>query len=205
MITLEFLITSLIVVLIPGTGVIYTVSTGLVAGRRASLFAALGCTLGIVPHLLATVLGLAALLHSSALAFQALKYAGVAYLFYVAWATWRDRSAFAVEAGQAARSSASAVVIKAFLLNILNPKLTIFFLAFLPQFVTPDAARPLLQLFALSGVFMAMTFVVFVAYGLLAHAFRHAVIESPRVQAWLRRGFAAAFVGLGANLALSEK
>jgi len=205
MISLEFLITSLIVVLIPGTGVIYTVSTGLVAGRRASLFAALGCTLGIVPHLLATVLGLAALLHSSALAFQALKYAGVAYLFYVAWATWRDRSAFAVEAGQAARSSAAAVVIKAFLLNILNPKLTIFFLAFLPQFVTPDAARPLLQLFALSGVFMAMTLGVFVAYGLLAHAFRHAVIESPRVQAWLRRGFAAAFVGLGANLAWSEK
>jgi len=205
MISLEFLITSLIVVLIPGTGVIYTVSTGLVAGRRASLFAALGCTLGIVPHLLATVLGLAALLHSSALAFQALKYAGVAYLFYVAWATWRDRSAFAVEAGQVARSSASAVVIKAFLLNILNPKLTIFFLAFLPQFVVPGAARPLLQLFALSGVFMAMTFVVFVAYGLLAHAFRHAVIESPRVQAWLRRGFAAAFVGLGANLAWSEK
>jgi len=205
MIPPEFLVTSLIVVLIPGTGVIYTVSTGLVAGRRASLFAALGCTLGIVPHLLATVLGLAALLHSSALAFQTLKYAGVAYLFYVAWATWRDRSAFAVEAGQAARSSASAVVIKAFLLNILNPKLTIFFLAFLPQFVTPDAARPLLQLFALSGVFMAMTFVVFVAYGLLAHAFRHAVIESPRVQAWLRRGFAAAFVGLGANLAWSEK
>lgn len=205
MIPPEFLVTSLIVVLIPGTGVIYTISTGLVAGRRASLFAALGCTLGIVPHLLATVLGLAALLHSSALAFQALKYAGVAYLFYVAWATWRDRSAFAVEAGQAARSSASAVVIKAFLLNILNPKLTIFFLAFLPQFVTPGAARPLLQLFALSGVFMAMTFVVFVAYGLLAHAFRHAVIESPRVQAWLRRGFAAAFVGLGANLAWSEK
>jgi len=205
MITLEFLITSLIVVLIPGTGVIYTVSTGLVAGRRASLFAALGCTLGIVPHLLATVLGLAALLHSSALAFQTLRYAGVAYLFYVAWATWRDRSAFAVEAGLAVRSSAAAVAIKAFLLNILNPKLTIFFLAFLPQFVVPGAARPLLQLFALSGVFMAMTFVVFVAYGLLAHAFRHAVIESPRVQAWLRRGFAAAFVGLGANLALSEK
>lgn len=205
MITLEFLITSLIVVLIPGTGVIYTVSTGLVAGRRASLFAALGCTAGIVPHLLATVLGLAALLHSSALAFQALKYVGVAYLFYVAYATWRDRSAFAVEAGLAVRSSAAAVAIKAFLLNILNPKLTIFFLAFLPQFVVPGTSWPLLQLFALSGVFMAMTFVVFVAYGLLAHAFRHAVIESPRVQAWLRRGFAAAFVGLGANLALSEK
>ena len=204
MITLEFLVTSLIVVLIPGTGVVFTISTGIAQGRRASVFAAIGCTAGIVPHLLATVLGLAALMHTSALAFQALKYAGVAYLLYLALMTWRDQTAFAVERDAAARS-ATSLMVKAVLLNILNPKLTIFFLAFLPQFVTPDVARPLLQLFALSGVFMAMTLGVFVAYGLLAHAFRHAVIESPRVQAWLRRGFAAAFVGLGANLAWSEK
>lgn len=204
MITLEFLITSLVVVLIPGTGVIYTVSTGLVQGRRASVFAALGCTAGIVPHLLATILGLAALMHTSALAFQVLKVAGVAYLLYVAWATWRDKSAFAVDETPSA-STAAGLVVKAFLLNILNPKLTIFFLAFLPQFVRPDTGEPLLQLLALSAVFMAMTFVVFVAYGLLAHGFRHAVIESPRVQSWLRRGFAASFAGLGANLALTEK
>jgi threonine/homoserine/homoserine lactone efflux protein len=204
MITVEFLITSLIVVLVPGTGVVYTVSTGLIQGRRASVFAALGCTAGILPHLLATVLGLAALMHTSALAFQILKYAGVAYLLYVAYATWTDTAALAVDAGSA-RSTAVGLMIKAVLLNILNPKLTIFFLAFLPQFVEPDASSPLAQLLGLSAVFMAMTFAVFVAYGLLAHAFRRAVVESPRVQAWLRRGFAVSFAGLGINLALAER
>ncbi len=204
MLTTEFLFTSLIIVLIPGTGVVFTVSTGLAQGRRASIFASLGCTLGIVPHLLATVLGLAAVLHTSALAFQLVKYAGVAYLFYLAVATWRDRSAFTVQPVQA-KGGASGLVVKALQLNILNPKLTIFFLAFLPQFVQPGADSPLLQLLGLSGVFMAMTFGVFVLYGLLAHAFRRSVIESPRVQAWLRRGFAAAFVGLGTQLAMSDR
>jgi threonine/homoserine/homoserine lactone efflux protein len=202
--SVEFLITSLVVVLIPGTGVIYTVSTGLVQGRRASVYAALGCTAGIVPHLLATVLGLAAVMHTSALAFQLLKYAGVAYLFYVAYATWRDKSAFALD-GSLSRATASGVVIKAVLLNILNPKLTIFFLAFLPQFVEPGANQPLLPLLVLSAVFMAMTFAVFVVYGFVAHAFRRLVIESATVQRWLRYSFAAAFAGLGARLALSEK
>ena len=218
MITLEFLITSLIVVLIPGPGAVLTVSSGIVHGRRASVFTAIGCTAGILPHLLATVLGLAAVLHTSAVAFQALKYAGVAYLFYIAWATWRDTSAFELggdnpqNAGNAVYLSrgdsarrAFSLMTKAFLVNILNPKLTIFFLAFLPQFVEPNAASPLAQLLLLSGLFMAMTFAVFVVYGYLAHAFRKAVIESPRVQSWLRRSFAAAFAGLGVNLALSDK
>jgi threonine/homoserine/homoserine lactone efflux protein len=204
MFTAEFLITSLIVVLIPGTGVVFTVSTGLSQGRRASFFASIGCTLGIVPHLLATVLGLAAVMHTSAVAFQALKYAGVAYLFYLAVVTWRDRSAIAAQTVQG-KGGSLGLVIKAFLLNILNPKLTIFFLAFMPQFVEPGTASPLAQLLGLSAAFMAMTFGVFVIYGLLAHAFRTAVIESPRVQAWLRRGFAAAFAGLGTQLALSER
>ncbi len=204
MITVEFLITSLIVILIPGTGVVLTVSAGLVQGRRASVFSALGCTAGIVPHLLATVLGLAALMHTSAVAFQLLKYAGAVYLLYLAYATWKDKSAFVVE-GARSRSTAMGLVAKAFLLNILNPKLTIFFLAFLPQFVAPGASSPLAQLLLLSGVFMAMTFAVFVIYGLLAHAFSRTVIESPRVQSWLRRGFAATFASLGAKLAFSER
>ena len=204
MISIEFLITSLVVVLIPGTGVIYTVSTGLVQGRRASVYAALGCTAGIIPHLLATILGLAAIMHTSALAFQALKYAGVAYLFYIAYATWRDKSAFVVN-DSVSRVSPSGLVIKAFLLNILNPKLTIFFLAFLPQFVHAEARRPLVQLLVLSAIFMALTFTVFVGYGLLAHAFRKVVIESARVQRFLRYSFAAAFAGLGAKLAFSER
>ncbi|WP_312374225.1 LysE family translocator [Stutzerimonas nitrititolerans] len=202
--TTEFLITSLIVVLIPGTGVIFTVSAGLMQGRRAAFLASIGCTLGIIPHLLATVLGLAAVMHASALAFEVLKYAGVAYLLYLAVATWRDRSAFTVQSVKDGRGP-SGLVTKAFLLNILNPKLTIFFLAFLPQFVEPGSSSPSLQLLSLSAVFMLMTFAVFAVYGLLADTFRTAVIESARVQAWLRRGFAGAFAGLGAQLALSGR
>jgi threonine/homoserine/homoserine lactone efflux protein len=205
MITVDFLITSLIVVLIPGTGVVFTVSTGLLHGTRAGVYASLGCTAGIVPHLLAAVLGLAAVLHASALAFQVLKFAGVLYLLYLAFATWRDKSAFAVDAAASHPAGPWHLVVKAFLLNILNPKLSIFFLAFLPQFVSPDAASPLLHMGVLSAVFMAMTFAVFAVYGALANLFRQAVIESPRVQAGLRRAFAGAFAGLGVHLALSER
>lgn len=204
MISPEFLLTSLVVVLIPGTGVIYTVSTGLIQGRRASVWASLGCTAGILPHLAATTLGLAALMHASALAFQALKFAGVAYLFYLAFATWRDRSAFAVDAS-VSRASVGSLVTRGILLNILNPKLTLFFLAFLPQFVDSGASAPTMQLLTLSALFMGMTFAVFVVYGLVAHAFRRRVIESAQVQRWLKAGFAAAFAGLGAKLALSER
>lgn len=204
MLSVNFLVTCLIVVLIPGTGVIFTVSTGLTAGKRASVFAALGCTAGILPHLLTSVLGLSALLHTSALAFEVLRYAGVAYLLYLAYATWRDRSAFAMNDAPTA-TTARGLMIRGFLLNILNPKLTIFFLAFLPQFVTPGSISPAVQMLVLSAVFMAMTFAVFVIYGLLANGFRRAVIESPRVQNWLRRSFAAAFAGLGLNLAFAQR
>jgi threonine/homoserine/homoserine lactone efflux protein len=143
-------------------------------------------------------------MHTSAMAFQALKYAGVVYLFYLAYITWRDKAAFAIDKTPTT-ATAGQLIAKAFLLNILNPKLTIFFLAFLPQFIARDASAPLLQLLTLSGVFMAMTFAVFVVYGLLANAFRKAVIESPCVQAWLRRSFAAAFAGLAVDLAFSER
>jgi threonine/homoserine/homoserine lactone efflux protein len=204
MITLEFLITSLIVVLAPGTGVVYTVSTGIIQGRKASIFAALGCTAGIIPHLLATVLGLAAVMHTSALAFSILKYAGVAYLLYVAYATFKDRAAFAVDSS-VAKTSPKTLVSRAFLMNILNPKLTIFFLAFLPQFVNPTQYQPTAHLLILSAVFMLMTFVVFVFYGFVAHAFRRLVIESTKAQTLLRYGFSAAFAGLGAKLAFTEK
>ena len=204
MITTEFVLTALVVVLIPGTGVLFTITTGLSQGRRASVYAAVGCTAGIVPHLLATVFGLAALLHASAVAFQILKYAGVAYLFYIAYATWKDGSAFAVE-GSATVCTPWTLIGRAILLNILNPKLTLFFLAFLPQFVDPAATSPLGQLFVLSSLFMLMTLVVFVAYGFLAHCFRKQVLQSPRVQTLLRRSFATAFAGLATNLAFANR
>jgi threonine/homoserine/homoserine lactone efflux protein len=205
MIGLEFALTSLVVVLVPGSGVIYTVSTALLHGRRASIFASLGCTLGILPHLAATILGLAAVLHASALAFQLLRYAGAAYLMYMAVVTWRDRKAFTVHAVPAGVSaSGGAHVLRAFLLNILNPKLTIFFLAYLPQFVEPASGQPVTQLLTLSGAFMAMTLGVFVVYGLVAHAFRRRVAGSFRLQQALRCGFSAAFAVLGVRLALGD-
>ena len=200
----EFLLTALIIVATPGTGVLYTLAAGLSRGARASVVAAVGCTLGILPHMIAAMTGLAALLHTSALAFQTLKYFGVAYLLYLAWATFKDKGTLAVEE-RAAPRSAWRVVIVGVLINLLNPKLTIFFFAFLPQFVTTDDPSVVPRMAELSAVFMLLTFVVFVAYGVLAGAVRRHVVSRPRVVIWLRRTFAGAFVALSAKLALAER
>src|SRR5687768_14767579 len=202
--TVEFWITSLIVIVSPGTGVLYTLAAGLSRGSHASVVAAFGCTLGIVPHMAAAILGVAALLHTSALAFQTFKWLGVAYLLYMAWSALRERGALRVEREISARS-AMKVTIEAILINILNPKLSIFFFAFLPQFVAADEPHPLSHMVMLSAVFMALTFVVFVGYGLFAAAVREHVISRPLVLTWMRRTFAAAFVALGARLAFSER
>ena len=202
--SLEFLITSLIVVASPGTGVIYTLAAGLSRGERASIVAAFGCTLGIIPHIAAAILGLAALLHTSAVAFQIFKYLGVAYLLYMAWNTLQDHGALRIEKQTTSRTHRQTIA-EAVLINILNPKLSIFFLAFLPQFVSAGEAQPLLRMSELSAVFMLMTFVVFAGYGLFAASIREHVISRPRVVTWMRRTFAGAFALLGAKLALSER
>ena len=202
--TLAFLITSLIIVASPGTGVLYTLATGLARGRRASAVAAFGCTIGIIPHMAAAIMGVAALLHTSALAFQSFKILGVVYLLYMAWNTLREHGALSVDKQDAERSSLQ-VVVTAILVNILNPKLSIFFLAFLPQFIGAGESTPLALMLELSGVFMAMTFVVFVGYGLFAASVRDHVIARPPVLAWIRRTFAGAFVLLGAKLAFAER
>jgi threonine/homoserine/homoserine lactone efflux protein len=200
----EFLLTTLVIVASPGTGVVYTLAAGLSRGWRASVLAAFACTLGIVPHLVAALTGLAALLHTSAVAFEIVKYAGVAYLLYMAWQSLRANGALKVEAA-ADRRSALRIVADGILVNILNPKLSIFFVAFLPQFIGPGEPSPLLRMLELSGVFMAATFVVFAIYGVFAAAMRDRVVNSPSVMTWMRRSFAAAFVALGARLALTER
>ena len=202
--SVEFLVTSFIIIVSPGTGVLYTLAIGLSRGSRASVVAAFGCTLGIVPHMAAAILGLAALLHTSALAFQTFKYVGVAYLLYMAWHALRERGVLRVEKEVGARSAAQLTV-TAILINILNPKLSIFFLAFLPQFISVNESHPLPRMLILSGVFMLMTFVVFVGYGLFAASIRDRIISRPRVLTWMRRTFAAAFVALGAKLAFSDR
>ncbi|HET6160691.1 MAG TPA: LysE family translocator [Dongiaceae bacterium] len=202
--SIDFLITSLIIVASPGTGVLYTLAAGLSRGSRASVVAAFGCTLGIVPHMAAAIMGLAALLHTSALAFRTLKYLGVAYLLYMAWNALKERGALRVERDVSAKSDVQ-VIVSAILVNILNPKLSIFFFAFLPQFVSTNEAHPLPRMLELSGVFMAITFAVFVIYGLFAASVRNQILSRPRVLTWMRRTFAAAFVALGAKLAFAER
>ncbi len=199
----EFFLTSLIVVLIPGTGVIYTVSTGLFLGWRASIAAAFGCTTGIIPHLTASILGLSAILHLSALAFQCIKFAGAAYLIYLAWSMWRETGAMTFNS-PASEKRLWQIAMKGFLINILNPKLSIFFLAFLPLFVAANAQSPMLDMFILSCVFMAMTLIVFIFYGLLANRVSRHVIHSAKLIVWLKRSFAATFALLGAKLALTD-
>ena len=202
--SMEFLLTTLIVVISPGTGVIITIAAGVSRGPRAAVVSAFGCTLGILPHMFAAITGLAALLHTSALAFEIIRYAGVAYLLYMAFMTLREHGALKIQSETAAGSDIE-VIRSAIAVNLLNPKLSIFFFAFLPQFVGTQVSQPLPVMLELSAVFMAMTFVVFTAYGVFAAAVRHHVISRPSVMTWLRRSFAAAFVALGVKLALAER
>jgi threonine/homoserine/homoserine lactone efflux protein len=203
-VSIEFLLTSLIVVASPGTGVLYTLSAGLSRGARASIIAAFGCTLGIIPHMAAAITGLAALLHTSALAFETLKYLGVAYLLYMAWNTLKESGSLNVGQDVAPRS-AGKVITSGILINILNPKLSIFFFAFLPQFVSTTEPHALSKMLELSTVFMLLTFVVFVGYGIFAASIRSHVVSRPIVLTWMRRTFAGAFVALGAKLALTDR
>jgi len=201
--SIDFLLISLVVVVSPGIGVLYTLSVAISRGSQASIVAAFGCTLGIVPHMLAATVGLAALLNASAVAFQTLKYLGVAYLLFLAWSTLKEHGS--LSAPTASSSSAGRVILKAVLVNLLNPKLSLFFFAFLPQFVSVHDAHPVLRMLLLSGVFMLMTFVVFAIYGLLASLVREHLISRPSVMTWMRRSFAGAFVALAAKLALVER
>ncbi len=204
MFSTEFLITSLVVVLIPGTGVIYTISNGLFLGWRASVAAAFGCTAGIIPHLSASILGLSAVLHMSALAFQVVKFAGAAYLLYLAWTMWRETGSLKFNS-HSRKSGLWQIVRRGFLINILNPKLSIFFLAFLPLFVNPDALSPTLNMVLLSLMFMAMTLVIFILYGISANAVRRYVVSSPGLIVWLQRSFAVTFAALGIKLAVTDQ
>lgn len=202
--SIVFLLTTLVVVATPGTGAVYSIAAGLSRGSRAGIIAAFGCTLGVLPHMVAAITGLAAILHASAIAFQAIKWLGVAYLLYLAWQTLRDQSAIQVESNRAPVSF-WRVIRTAVLINLLTPKLTIFFFAFLPQFVPAGQPNGTWQMMGLSGVFMALTFVVFALYGVFAATVRTQVISRPNVMLWLRRTFAATYVLLAGRLATESR
>lgn len=203
MLSVQFLLTALVVVLAPGTGVIYTLALGLGQGRRAATWAALGCTFGIVPHLAAATLGLAAILHTSALLFNIVKFAGVAYLLYLAWQSLKSGGALAVSETKTSEAGWK-IARRGALINILNPKLSIFFLALLPPFLSGNAGTATLEMTMMGGIFMAMTFVVFLAYGVFAAAARRWILGSERAMAWMNRSFAAIFAALAGRLALER-
>ena len=198
----DFLLTSFIVVIAPGTGVLYTLACGLSGGSKAGIVGAFGCTMGILPHLTASILGLAAIFHTSTIAFQSLKFAGVAYLLYMAWGALRESGTFAMDEKKP-ELNFMRIIIKGYLINILNPKLSIFFLAFLPQFIPTQSEYPTLLMVFLAVVFMLMTFVVFVGYGIFSASIRHHLVAHPAIMIWTRWLFASAFAGLGLKLALA--
>jgi len=202
--SVAFLITALVVVVTPGTGAIFTIAAGLTRGARAGIVAAFGCTLGVIPHMIAAVTGLAAILNASAAAFQTIKWLGVAYLLFLGWQTVRDKAAIQIDA-DSTPISAPRVIRTAVLINLLNPKLTIFFFAFLPQFVPAGEVNGTWHMVGLSLVFMMLTFVVFALYGIFAATMRNQVIGRPSVMAWLRRTFAGTYVLLAGRLALQSR
>ncbi len=202
--SVEFLLTSIVVILLPGTGVLYTLAIGLGRGFGPSIAAAFGCTLGILPAAIASIIGLASILHTSALAFQVIKYLGVIYLFYMAWSILRDGGTLDVSEDRA-KSSTARTILNGMLLNVLNPKLSLFFLAFLPQFVPLNATGAAYTMVTLAAIFMLLTFVVFIGYGACAALARDYVISRPNVMNWLKRAFAGTFGFLGLKLALSER
>ncbi len=202
--SIEFFLTAIVVILLPGTGVLYTLAIGLGRGFRASIAAAVGCTLGILPAAIASIIGLAAILHTSALAFQFVKYLGVVYLFYMAWNILKDGGALDVTEEAIPRTT-GRTVLNGMLLNVLNPKLSMFFMAFLPQFVPLEAQGATASLVLLAAIFMGLTFIIFVGYGACAAWARDYVIARPVVMTWLKRTFAGTFGFLGLRLALSDR
>jgi threonine/homoserine/homoserine lactone efflux protein len=203
--SVEFLLTSLVVVLIPGTGVVYTVSSSIGGGWRRGLFAAIGCTLGIVPHMLAAMLGLSAIMQAGSVVFAAVRWAGVVYLIFMGVLMLREGSALLLDDQHASVGSMGVVVRRAILVNLLNPKLTMFFFAFLPQFLDtpPGLLDP--RLIWLGGVFMLMTFAVFAAYAYASAAVRELVLGTPVVLQWFQRSLGALLIGLAARLALTDR
>jgi threonine/homoserine/homoserine lactone efflux protein len=203
--SVEFLLTSLVVAAIPGTGVVYTVSSSIGGGWRRGLFAAIGCTLGIVPHILAAMLGLSAIMQAGSVVFEAVRWAGVAYLVFMGVSMIREGGTLQLDDQDDQHGSMGLVVRRGIVLNLLNPKLTMFFFAFLPQFLNTPPGLLDLRLIGLGGVFMLMTLAVFAVYAYASATVRDRVLGTPVVLRWVQRSLGALLIGLAARLAVTDR
>jgi len=190
--------------MIPGAGSIYTISTGLFRGWRSSIAAAFGCTAGIIPHLLFSILVLSSVYEYSTDAFQVIKYSGAVYLLYLAYSMWKESGGSEFLENSDQKKDELKIILNAVFINLFNPKLSVFFLAFLPLFVSLESKFPVFQFIFLSIIFMLMTLIVFIIYGLLAHNVSKYFRQSGVVYIWTKRAFAVIFITLGAKLLILE-
>ena len=205
-IPLAFLLTSLVVAAIPGTGVFYTVSSSIGGGWRRGIVAAFGCTLGVVPHLLAALLGLSGVMQVGAQVFEVIRYAGVAYLVFMGVTMIRDRRGDLLTGGaMSSPALARAVVRRGVLLNLLNPKLTLFFFAFLPQFLGSSPDAHVGKLLVLGAIFMLVTFVVFAIYAYAGALLRDRVLGAPVARQWFQGVLGTLLIGIGVKLAVADR
>lgn len=193
----EYLLTAFIICLSPGIGVVYTLSSTLGGGVRAGFWASVGCTIATVLHLMLAMAGVAAILHTSAVVFQTIKFAGVAYLLWMAWGVLNDKGSLSIRPG--APANPVQLVRRGIVLNVLNPKLPLFFVAFIPQFTPVGSSLNLL--IELGFGFTFMTFIVFMGYVVIAATGRQRLLQNKRAMIWLRRAFATTFAALGLKLA----
>lgn len=199
-----FVVTSIAVILMPGPAMVFVISNGLTRGPKPSISAALGTTTGVFFHMFCAAFGLAVILKTSAIAFTVVKVAGAAYLVYLAIKTLMSKDPLANQLDESSKPG-NSIFWQGIFINILNPKLSIFFLAFLPQFIDPALSSATYQTLALGMIFIAMTILIFIGYGLFASLLRKKVLNSPRILKAIKWCFASVFLALGLRLALSEK
>jgi threonine/homoserine/homoserine lactone efflux protein len=198
-----FLVAAAVLTIAPGPDIVYVLTRGVTQGRRAGIAAALGFATGCLFHTALAVLGVAALIRSSELAFNAVRWAGAAYLVWIGVQALRHRASFSLAGGGDA-GALLAVYRQSVIGNALNPKVTLFFLSFLPQFVNEEAGSVGVQMAVLGVVFMAVTIVVFGAVALFSGWIGERLRASPAITSRLNLFAGLAFIGLGVRVALPD-
>jgi len=200
-----FIGASFILCLVPGPDNIYVLTQGMTKSKKAAVVTTLGLTTGLVIHTTAAALGISAIFKTSEIAFDIVKYAGACYLLYIAYQAYKYRDEPLDLSVQNSSIELRKLYIKGFIMNILNPKVSIFFLAFLPQFVSPSSGSVTLQMISLGLIFMVMTIVVFSSIGIAGNLLSSKLLEQPSIVKYMNILTSFVLGGLGLKLALSSQ